>query len=123
MTINNGGKTPETVVYDFVTFLKQRKLTEAYWLLTGPERAVTPLNEWISKDWDSPADNIGARITDVTIVLTEQISDKEFIVEAEFDLSDKSEKIKTSYAARLETGNWYVYLGLDHPKGSWTFRR
>ncbi|MCH7738127.1 MAG: hypothetical protein IH872_12085 [Chloroflexi bacterium] len=110
-------------VYEFVTFLKHRKLSEAYWLLTGPERTMTPLKEWISKDWDSQDDKMGDRITKITIGPAEYISDREAVVEAEFDLLDSSNKIKTSYATRQEMGKWYVYLGLDHPKGSWTFRQ
>ena len=123
MTTAKGGKNPETVVYDFVNFLKERNFSEAYWLLTGPERAVTPLHEWISEDWNSPDDEMGVRITEITTRLMDHVSEKEVIVEAALEFSDDSEKIKTSYVTRLEMGDWYVYLGLDHSKGSWTFRR
>ena len=123
MTIAESGKSPETVVSDFVNFLNEKKLKEAYGLLTGPERAVTPLKEWISKDWDSADDKMGGRITKVTTGPAKYINEREAVVEAEFDLSDEPKKVKTSYATSLDMGNWYVYLGLDHPKGSWTFRR
>lgn len=123
MTTAKGRETPEEVVLQFVTFLNERKLSAAYWLLTGPERAMTPLNDWISKDWDSPDDKMEARITEINIRVTDRISEQEALVEAELELLDDPGKIKTSYATRLERGGWYVYLGLDHPRGSWTFRR
>lgn len=121
MTTQKGREKPELAVQDFVNFLNQRKLEEAYWLLTSPERAAVPLTEWRSESWKSSDDELSGTVTRTRISRPKYMSPRETeaIVEVALELSGVRTELVTSYTTRLEADGWHVYLGLDRPTGTW----
>jgi hypothetical protein len=116
-----GREKPELAVQHFVDFLNKRKLEEAYWLLTSPERAAVPLTEWRSDNWNSPNDELAGRVTRTRIIQAKYTSSQktEAIVEVALDLSGDGAELETHYTTRLEADGWHVYLGLDRSTGTW----
>lgn len=121
MTTHKGREKPELAVQDFVNFLNERKLEEAYWLLTSPERAAVPLIQWRGESWNSPDDELAGRVTKTKITLAKYAGPRktEAIVEVTLDLSGNLAEVETHYTTRLEADGWHVYLGLDRPTGTW----
>ena len=121
MATLKGRETPEIAVQEFVKFLNEQKLEEAYRLLTSPERAAVPLNEWRGENWNSADDELAGQVTNTRITQTKYTSpqETEAMVEFVLDLSGDRAEVETYYRTRLEADGWHVYLGLERPIGTW----
>lgn len=119
MVLAKGKEKPELAVEAFITSLSSRKLEDAYWLLTSPERATVPLAEWLGKAWDAPDDQLLQDAKNIKILGIEYTANKrQAVVQTMLFLPNE---VTVAYNSRLEHDGWHIYLGLERPRGTWSF--